>query len=83
MTSACRKYFLEAIQLSDQFIKLANDAQSDCDDDRCMVLFGIVLDSASKIRLEAEKRLKLMEVETVKYGCKVVRAFALNPKTSV
>ena len=63
MTSACRKYFLEAIQLSDQFIKLANDAQSDCDDDRCMVLFGIILDSASKIRLAAEKRLKQIELE--------------------
>ena len=67
MTPACRKYFLEAIQLSDQFIQLADDAHSDCDDDRCMVFFGIVLDSASKIRLEAIKRLELMEVETVKY----------------
>jgi len=64
MTSACRKYFIEAIQLSEKFIKLANDAQSDCDDDRCLVLFGIILDSASKIRLEAEKRLKKAGAET-------------------
>ena len=61
MTSACRKYFLETVQLSEKLIKLANDAQSDCDDDRCLVLFGIILDSASKIRLEAEKRLKTLE----------------------
>ena len=68
MTPVCRKYFLEAIQLSDKFIKLANDAQSDCDDDRCLVLFGIILDSASKIRLEAEIRLKILEAETEKHG---------------
>ena len=70
MTSACRKYCLEAIQLSEQFIKLANDAQSDCDDDRCMVILGIVLDSASKIRLEAEIRLKILEAETAKHESK-------------
>jgi len=68
MTSACREYFLEAIQLSEKFIKLSNDAQSDCDDDRCQVLFGIVLDAASKIRLEAEIRLKILEAETAKHG---------------
>ena len=68
MTAVCRKYCLEAIQLSDKFIKLANDAQSGCDDDRCLVLFGIILDSASKIRLEAETRLKNLEAETAKHG---------------
>ena len=77
MTSSCRKYCLEAIQLSEQLIKLANDAQSDCDDDRCMVLFGIILDSASKIRLEAEKRLKMLETETAKHESKF-RGSALN-----
>ena len=68
MTPVCRKYFLEAIQLSEQLIKLANDAQSDCDDDRCLVLFGIILDSASKIRLEAEIRLKKLETEMAEHG---------------
>ena len=64
MTPVCRNYLIEAIQLSEKFIALANDAQSDCDDDRCQVLFGIILDSASKIRLEAETRLKNLEAET-------------------
>ena len=63
MTATCRKYCLEAIQLSDRFLKLTHDGHADCDDDRCQVLFGIVLDAASKIRLEAEKRLKGIEVE--------------------
>jgi hypothetical protein len=68
MTSACRKYFLEAIQLSEKLLQLAHDGNADCDDDRCLVLFGIILDSASKIHLEAEKRLKILEAETAKQG---------------
>ena len=63
MTSSCRKYCLEAIQLSERFLQLTHDGHADCDDDRCQVLFGIILDAASKIRLEAEKRLKKIEVE--------------------
>ena len=61
MRSACRKYCLEAIQLAEKLLKLSQDAQSDCDDDRCLVLVGIILDSASKIHLAAEKRLKILE----------------------
>ena len=68
MMPECRKYLLESIKLSEQLIQLANEAHSDCDDDRCMVLFGIILDSASKIRLEAEIRLKILETETAKHG---------------
>ena len=64
MTSACREYCVEAIQLSEKLIQLAHKANAGCDEDRCLVLFGIILDSASKIRLESEKRLKSLEVET-------------------
>ena len=66
MTSACRKYFLEAIELSETLIQLAHNGNAGCDDDRCLVLFGIILDSASKLRLEAEKRLKTLVSETAK-----------------
>ena len=68
MEPACRKYLLDTMKLSDQLIKLTNEAQSECNDDRCMVLFGIILDSAFKIRLEAEIRLEIMETETATHG---------------
>jgi hypothetical protein len=71
MTFACRKYCLEAIELSEKFLQLANDGNAGCDDDRCLVLFGIILDSASKIRLEAEIRLKMLEAETAKHGAEL------------
>jgi hypothetical protein len=57
MKYACRKYYLEAIELSEGLIKLSKGAQIVCDDTKSLVFFGIMLDSASKIRLEANKRL--------------------------
>ena len=63
MTSVCNKYCLEAIQLADKLIQLSYDGNNDCDNDRCLVLFGIILDSASRIRLDSEKRLGQIEVE--------------------
>jgi hypothetical protein len=68
MTSPCRRYCLEAIKLSERLIQLAHDGNSGCDDNPCLVLFGVILDSASKIHLEAEKRLKILEAETAKHG---------------
>ena len=63
MTSACRQYCVEAIQLSEKLIQLAHDGNDGCDEGRCLVLFGIILDSASKIRLESEKRLGTLAQE--------------------
>lgn len=63
MTSKCRKYCLEAIHLSERLIQLAHDAEAGCDQDASLVLFGLILDTGSRIRLEAEKRLREIEVE--------------------
>jgi hypothetical protein len=57
MLSACRKYCLEAIQLADMLIQLARNGNESCEHDSCLVLFGIILDTGSRIRREAEKRL--------------------------
>ena len=57
MTTACQKYCLEVIELSEKLIKLSQSGQIVCDDTKCLVFFGIALDSASKIRVEAKKRL--------------------------
>lgn len=63
LTTKCRKFCLEAIRLSEKLIRLARDANAGCDQDASLVLFGIILDTGSKIRLEAEKRLKEIELE--------------------
>lgn len=63
MTSRCRKYCIEAIRLSEELIRLAHEANAGCDQDASLVLFGIVLDTGSRIRLEAKKRLREIEAE--------------------
>ena len=67
MASDCEKYCLEAIQHSETLIQLAHDGNSACDDDRCLVLFGIILDSASRIKTESQKRLKALKAETTRH----------------
>jgi hypothetical protein len=64
MQSICRDYCLAVMQLSESLIELAQGAHIDCDEDQCLVLSGIILDSASLIRREAEKRLKKLETES-------------------
>ena len=61
MNPACRKCCLETMQFAEKLINISIDAYSDCDDDHCLVLFGIILDSASKMRLETVKRLEYLE----------------------
>ncbi len=63
MTATCRKSCLDAIDLSERLIRLAHDATAGCDHDACLVFFGILLDTGSKIRLEAEKRLMEIGLE--------------------
>jgi hypothetical protein len=57
MTTTCRKYCLEAIHLADMLIQLARNGNDGCDHDACLVLFGILLDTGSRIRRDAVKRL--------------------------
>ena len=64
VTHPCRKYCQEAIELSQKLLTVADAGHSSCDHDACLVLFGIILDSASVIQREANKRLKLLEAET-------------------
>ena len=68
MRSTCRKYCLETIQLAEKILQLTHDGHAECDDDRCLLLFGTILDAASKIRLEAEKGIKNLEMQTAKHG---------------
>ena len=65
MSSECRKYCLEAIDLSERLVQLAYAANSGCDHNGCLVLFGIILDTGSRIRFEAEKRLREIEGEEI------------------
>ncbi len=62
MSNECKKNFEKANELSDQLIKLATDGYEKCDDDKCAVLYGIILDSGYKLRMEIQKRLEELEL---------------------
>jgi invasion protein IalB len=53
------------VQLSEKLIDVAKNAYKDCDDDQCLVHFGTVLDSVSKLRRETEIRLEEMQKDKV------------------
>ena len=40
---------------------LANEGDAHCDDDRCAVVFGVMRDSAYKIRSQAREQLLRMQ----------------------
>ena len=52
---ACDKNIQSTIKLSEQMIELATKGYSDCRDTGCLVLYGVVLDSAYKMKKIAEK----------------------------
>ena len=55
---ACNKNIQSTLHLTDQMIELANRGYSECQDSGCMILYGIVLDSAYKMKKIAENEKK-------------------------
>ena len=46
------------LQLAREMIILADEGQAVADDDGCRLLYGVVQDSAYKIRMEAEREMQ-------------------------
>lgn len=46
----CNEHIARALELSDQLVELANADRNGCEHDGCLLLDGIVRDSALKIR---------------------------------
>ena len=57
MTFRSVKYASRAVELAGRLNELADDGQSECDDDECMLLCAIVRDCAYRIRRQAERQL--------------------------
>lgn len=51
----CNKHIVETLEAVRNLIILADEGERDAEDDSCMVLYGVVRDSAYRIRLQAEK----------------------------
>jgi hypothetical protein len=63
---ACNKNILETLKLVDKMIELANSGDEGRDDVGCGILYGILRDSAYRIKKIAEKE-KLTHIEKKKW----------------
>ena len=59
----CNQHILEAIQLARRLLALADDGQSDAQDDHCAVLFGVIRDCSYRILRQAEQEQELHKSE--------------------
>jgi len=50
----CNEHLLETLELARQLTILADEGEADAEDDGCVVLYGVVRDSAYKMRQQAQ-----------------------------
>jgi hypothetical protein len=58
MPKTCDSLITRSIDFCDQLIRLAELGMSTCDEEACMIFFGIMLDSAYKLKSAGEMRLR-------------------------
>lgn len=54
MNRICLKCIRDALVLSDEMLEMVHDSEINCSDDACLLLLGMIRDSAYKIRQTAE-----------------------------
>ena len=55
MTNECDRYLEKTLDITDEMIRLADQAEAACSDNRCAVVYGILRDSAYRVRNEAQR----------------------------
>ena len=55
----CNQHIIDALELARKLTILADEGETDAEDDSCVVLYGIIRDCAYKIRQQAENEREL------------------------
>ena len=55
MANECDRYLKKTLDLTDEMIQLADQAEAACNDNGCAVVYGILRDSAYKVKKEAQR----------------------------
>lgn len=58
MMKKCNKHIMDALQLVSELLELAENGDNHAEDDNCVVLYGIIRDSAFKIKRAAESEYR-------------------------
>ena len=61
MSQECVEHLFKAMELAKQMIKLANESQSACDEDCCIVVYDTVRDSAREIERIAKQEFRIVK----------------------
>jgi hypothetical protein len=57
MKNECNNNLVKALALTEELKKLAHKGLSECNDDNCILLYGIIKDCCYKIKSEVKKEL--------------------------
>jgi len=66
MTKMCNKHIAEVLEIVERMIKLADTGAIDSEDNSCVALYGVLKDSAYRIRKMAENEKRKHQVH--EYG---------------
>ena len=58
MTNVCMQQLLAALELAEEMIRMTDRVENVCDDDGCLVVFGVIKDCAYKIKRAAQRELQ-------------------------
>jgi hypothetical protein len=59
----CNKNIRKALEMAEQLMELADEGDEHREDDGCGVLFGVIRDSAYKIKGQAEKEMRKHQLD--------------------
>jgi hypothetical protein len=60
MSESCLDYIQSALELADEMLDRVREAEAECEDDACLVLFSVIRDSAYRIRQTAQRESRLL-----------------------
>ncbi len=60
MNNDCMQRLLAAMELAEEMIRMTDRVENVCDDDGCLVVFGVIKDCAYKIKKAAQRELRIL-----------------------
>ena len=61
MNHNCLEHIFAALELADEMIRMADQLEPKCDDDGCLIVYGVIKDCAYKIKGATERELQAVK----------------------
>lgn len=60
MSNNCLEQIFTALKLADEMVRMADQVETKCEDNGCLVVYGVIKDCAYKIRAAAQRELQAL-----------------------